>query len=478
MIRKHLRLAVVVLLAASCRSVPEVSVLAITGATVIDVRDGSRIANATIVMSDGRITAVGPAAQTAVPSGARLIDFQGKYVIPGLWDVHTHIQNERELNVFFPLLIANGILGIRDCNGLLPSEFRKFGEQQRFRPRVVASGPAVDGAAPTGVDDAAIVDELADKGVDFIKIFSLVPRARFLAIAKRAHERGLQIAGHIPTAVPAAEASDASLRTMEHFDEILLNVSSRETALRAARLAAMSRLSAKFSDLVWEQAFPTIEPFLSTWSDEKASALFAKFVKNGTWQTPTLELYRVWTIAPFEDPAFWDNHDLVLMPADWRDSWHADHSEFLIGRPSTERIALRHRVQQWYQAQLDVARRMHQAGVKFLAGTDVSNWNFMVPGTSLHDELARFVEVGLSPLEALQTATISPAMYLGANDAGVIATGKRADFVVLDADPTADIRNTRRIAAVSLGGDMMDRRELDSMLEGARKRAAERPVKK
>ena len=142
-----------------------------------------------------------------------------------------------------------------------------------------------------------------------------MPRTRFLAIAKRAHERGLEIAGHIPTAVPAAEASDAGLRTMEHFDEILLNVSSRETELRAARLAALSRLSTKFSDLVWEQAFPTIEPLLSTWSDEKASALFAKFVKNGTWQTPTLELYRLWTIAPFDDPALWDNQDLVFMPS-------------------------------------------------------------------------------------------------------------------------------------------------------------------
>src|SRR5437763_592749 len=110
---------------------------------------------------------------------------------------------------------------------------------------------------------------------------------------------------------------------------------------------------------------------------------------------------------------------------------------------------------------------MHQAGVKFLAGTDVSNWNFMVPGFSLHDELARFVEVGLSPLEALQTATINPVTYLGADDAGVIAAGKRADFLVLDADPLQDISNTRRIAAVALGGEVITRQTLDGLLEGA-----------
>src|SRR5213075_3044744 len=93
------------------------------------------------------------------------------------------------------------------------------------------------------------------------------------------------------------------------------------TELRASRLAAMNRLAAKFSDLVWEQAFPVIEPFLSSWSDAKASALFAKFVKNDTWQTPTLELYHVWTLAPFDDVAFWSANALDFMPLDWRESW-------------------------------------------------------------------------------------------------------------------------------------------------------------
>jgi hypothetical protein len=477
MIRSQLRVILLVVLAAGCGHPLASSVLAITGATVIDVRDGSRISNAAILVENGSISTIGPAGQTAVPGTARIIDARGKYVIPGLWDMHTHIQNQRELDVFFPLLVANGVVGIRDCNGLFPSEFRTLGGEQRYRPRVFASGAAVDGAAPPGVADAAIVDELADKGVDFVKIFSLVPRERFLAIAKRARDRGLHIAGHIPTAVSAAEASGAGLRTMEHFDEILVNVSSRETELRATRLASIGRFS-KFADLVWEQAFPTIEPLLSTWDDGKASALFATFVRNATWQTPTLELYRVWTIAPFDDPAFWDNRDLAFMPIDWRESWRGDHSEFMVGKPPSERRALRRRVQQWYQSQIDVARRMHQAGVKFLAGTDVSNWNFMVPGISLHDELARLVAVGLSPLEALQTATINPATYLGVEDAGVVGIGKRADFLVLDADPTVTIGNTRQIAAVSLGGEIIDRRELDEMLAGARKRAAEtRPNK-
>lgn len=472
MFRSYRRLALLLMLAPCCARPPAGSVIAITGGTVIDVRDGSRISNAAILVEDGRITTVAPAEKAAIPSAARVVDVSGKFVIPGLWDVHTHIQNQRELDIFFPLLVAHGVLSIRDCEGLFPSEFRALGEKQRYRPQVFASGRAVEGGASAGTGNAAIVDELADKGVDFIKIFSMVPRDRFLAIAKRARERNIPIAGHIPTAVSAAEASDAGLRTMEHFNEILVNVSNRETELRTERLANMTRFS-KFADLVWEQAFPTIEPLVSSWDYRKAAELFEKFKQNGTWHTPTLELYRVWTNAPFDDPVFWDDPDLALMPADWRASWHGDQSEFLVGRPPSEREALRHRVRQWYQAQMDVARRMHQAGVKFLAGTDVSNWNFMVPGISLHDELERLVEAGLSPLEALQTATVNPTTYLGVEDAGTVAAGNRADFVVLDDDPTTHIQNTRRIAAVSVAGQIIDRRELNEIIDGARKRASE-----
>jgi hypothetical protein len=475
------RAFIVALLALSssyCRHAapPAGPVMAVTGGTVIDVRDGSRISNAVILVEDGRISAIGPADQTSVPPTARVVDARGKYVIPGLWDVHTHIRSQRELEVAFPLFIAYGVVGIRDSEGMFPSEFKQFGDSQRYRPRVFASGAPVVGDAPADTGPAAIVDELADKGVDFIKIMSTVPRNRFLAVAKRAHERGLQIAGHIPTSVSAAEASDVGLRTLEHLDEILLNVSSRESELRIARVAEMGRLSGKAADLVWEQTFPVIEPLLSTWDDDKAAALFKKFAENGTWQTPTLELYRAWSVAPFDDQAFWGNRDLDLVPVDWRLSWHTDRSEYLAGRPVPEQRALRRRVQQWFDSQMEVTWRMHRAGVRFLAGTDVSSGNFMVPGISLHDELVRLTEAGLSPVEALQAATINPATYLGVEDAGVLAPGKRADFLILDGDPTVSIANTRRIAAVILAGDLISRAALDEMLEMARRRAAATPV--
>jgi hypothetical protein len=450
--------------------------LAITGATIIDIRDGSRTSDTVIVIDSGKIAAVGRAGETQIPSGARIVDARGKYVIPGLWDVHTHIQNQRELEIFFPLFIAHGVVGIRDMDGLFPSEFKALGSKQEYVPQVVASGKAVAGPTPAGAADASIVDELADKGVDYIKIYSLVPRRRFLAIAARAKERGLHIAGHIPISVTALEASDAGLRTMEHLWEIYINASTRESELRAERLAALDKpMSIAERELVF--AFPPVEPLLSTWSDEKASALFGTLAADQVWQTPTLLPNAVRAPALSNDPSFWNDPNLALMPRHWVDAWRPERNQFMAGVPAAEVPYYRERMEAAYRAQLELTRRMHEAGVGFLAGTDTSNWNFTVPGISLHDELARFVDAGFTPLQALQTATINPAKYLGIDgETGTIEPGKRADLLILDADPTETIANTKRIFAVVLRGSLIDRNELDSILAAARQRASEPPA--
>jgi imidazolonepropionase-like amidohydrolase len=448
--------------------------LAITGATIIDVREGSRIADSVVLTRGGVISAIGTIRSLQIPQGARIVDARGKFLIPGLWDVHTHIQNQRELDVFFPLLIAHGIVGIRDAGGLLPREFEELGKQHKFVPHVVAAGTPVDGATPDGASDAAIVDELADKGVDYIKIFSMIPHDRFLAIMARAKQRGLHVAGHVPVAVSVAEASDAGMRTIEHLSEVLLSISSQETAIRTAKLESLRGANAAIDQALIIH-FPSIEPYLATWSDKKASALFAKLVANRTWQTPTLELYHAWGAA-LDDPAFWSDPNLALIPKDWIESWLPHGSQFLREIPESELPDVILRIKAWYRAQLEVTRRMHAAGVSFLAGTDSSRWDFLVPGLSLHEELQRFVDAGLTPSEALQTATINPAKYLGMDrETGTIDVGKHADLLLLDADPTANIANTRRISAVVLGGSIIERKELDGMLTAARQHAADVP---
>jgi imidazolonepropionase-like amidohydrolase len=166
------------------------------------------------------------------------------------------------------------------------------------------------------------------------------------------------------------------------------------------------------------------------------------------------------------------------MPKDWVDSWRPERNQFLAGVPPSEVPGYIQRMEATHRAQLDLVRRMHAAGVGFLAGTDVSNWNFTVPGASLHEELVQFVEAGLTPLEALQTATINPAKYLRMVDTvGIVAVGKRADVLVLDADPTRNISNTRTIFAVVVSGHLVDRSELSRLLDDARQRAAKGPGK-
>ena len=458
---------------AGCSNPPAQSLLVLKGATVIDVQRGAHLIDATIVIDHDRITMVGPATDVRVPRDARVVDVPGKYVIPGLWDVHTHIQNERELDLFFPLLVAHGVIGIRDVGGLLPRAFHEFGQQHQYAPHVVACGPIIGDVPDPGAPvDGAIVDELADKGVDCIKVSSFVSRERFLAIAARARARGLDVVGHVPVAVSATEASDAGLRTMEHLDEMLLNASLNEAELRATRVRTLNRLRDPELMLMW--TWPPIEPFLSRWSDDKAAALFATLVKNGSWQTPTLEDFHVWWVSTADDQAYWNDPNLRFIPKDWLDGWHHEHNAFLSSLSLSELAALVQRMKAWYESELMVTKRMRAAGIQFLAGTDVSQWNHMVAGASLHDELERMVEAGLTPLDALRAATINPAMYLRIEStAGTIAVGKRADVVILDADPTKRISNSRKISAVVLGGRLIDRSALDALLQSAGSRAAQ-----
>ncbi len=455
---------------AACAREPVSSVVAVTGGTVINVRDGAHFRDAVILVDSGRILAVGGARDVRIPAGATVIDARGKYVIPGFWDMHVHIRNQRELDVFFPLLVAHGVVGVRDLGGLSPSEFRELGSRQKYAPLVVACRTFVDGPAAPGVADAGIVDELASVGVDFIKVGSFLSRERFLAIMARANERSIHVAGHVPIAVSAIEASNLGLRTMEHLNEMLINVSTAEATLRASKLATLSRLAGPARTLQW--TWPPIEPLLSTWSDEKAAALFRVLVANQTWQVPTLEDFRVWWVATAGDSTYWNNPDLAYVPKDWVDDWRPSSYKFIPPLAASERADVTRRMKAWYEAEVMVARQMHKAGVKFLAGTDASQWNHMVPGSSLHDELVRFVDAGFTPLEALQTATINPAVYLQSEaKAGDIAPGKRADLLILDGDPTVDIRNTRRIFTVFLRGHPIGRHELDEMLQQSRKRA-------
>jgi Amidohydrolase family len=410
----------------------------------------------------------------------RVVDAKGKFLIPGLWDMHIHLGPPE---IFFPLLIANGITGVREMFTGIPMPVINTWRARPDVPRIYApgfldgpplvwSGPAPPGAiaVATEADGHLAVRALAASGVDFLKVYNSIPREAYFAIAAEARAIGIPFAGHVPEAVSPAEASDAGQRSQEHLIDIMEACSTNEDALRKARveLTLDQKLSAEAR--MRELGFPNPKGLFDTYSEQKCSALFAKFVKNGTWQTPTLALLD--GFVQMRDPdCIYDPRSKYLLRA-WRTQRDPRQNYFLHDLSPADYDALNARIRGQLQRYEKLVGDMYRAGVEFLAGTDANGVNPIYPGFGLHDELALLVKSGLTPMEALQSATRNASRYFANPDFGTIEMNKSADLVLLDADPLADIRNTEKIEAVVLRGRYYTRANLDALLQRAAQAAA------
>lgn len=441
--------------------------LVIENVTLIDATGAPARRNMTIVVKDGRIAEIGRSGRIRIESGARIINGTGKYLIPGLWDVHVH----NSYRSFLPLLLVNGITGVRDMGGT-PAEFQRLTtwlddiKAGKLRgPRVVAAGVIVDGPAGKGRPDSLhvgnadearrAVESLLSRGADFIKVYTLLPRDAYFAIADETRRRGVTFAGHVPVDVTAAEASDAGQKSLEHLFGVLPLCSRDETQLVNGMRTAIAASSTPvfISEELRSQALAA-----ESWDRKKAVALFARFARNGTFQSPTLIGYRNLADAPVA--AFEQDARLKYIPLERRESWVRQRAQLQqhIAREYWENR------EKLFSRQLEIVREMHRAGVGILAGTDTASF-YVYPGFSLHDELGLLVKAGLNPMEALQAATRNTARYLGkAEMFGTIERKKAADLVLLDGNPLLDIGNTKKIAAVITNGVFLDRAELDRML--------------
>jgi imidazolonepropionase-like amidohydrolase len=377
--------------------------LAITHVTVIDCTGAPAKPDMTVLIVGDRIADIGSSAIVAVPKNARVLDGKGKFLIPGLWDMHGHLSDATQ--TAFPLLILNGVTGVRDMGGKL-TEIDTWRSEikagTRIGPHIVRAGPFVDGpkqgvpnrlTAITPEEARSAVLQLKHEGVDFIKVHNGLPRDAFFALMDEAHKQHISVAIHLPKGIGAAEASDAGAASLEHVETLVEG--------------QLWRPGATAKDI--DQALAELE-------GTQGTALFSTFVKNGTWFVPTLVAYERGFVL-------WSNQPDALLP----------------------RL-------QVLRKGLEIVRKMHKAGVRMMAGTDFSDWA-LVPGIDLHNELALLVEAGFSPMEALQAATRNPAEFLGNGDSfGTIEKGKIADLVMLDADPLEDISHTRKINTVVLGG--------------------------
>jgi Amidohydrolase family len=445
---------------------------------VIDTANSTVQPDMTVVITSDHIAAMGKAAQVKIPKNALVMDGRGKFLISGLWDMHTHIFNQisrRPPNTwYFPLFIANGVTSVREMwtkpeNMLQVREWRRLvAEDSLIGPRIATVGTIVDGPAGAEITNLGgalpgptvdvvsspqeawlFVRRVKAADIDFVKTYSSLSREAYFAIANEAKKQGIPFAGHVPSAVDAVEASAAGQRSMEHLDQILESCSSRSRELFQV---PGKDWSSKYDELT-----------LDTFDEVRFKTLVATLARNQTWQVPTLVRKRVHGFRGVS--ILTEDNRLRYMPAAEVTTWK---SYFPANENPSER-AIAHKL---WQKQLDLIRTMHDAGVPFLAGTDLGG-DYIFPGFSLHDELVLFVQAGLTPGEALKTATYNPPKFLGMLDRfGTVGEGKLADLVLLDANPLEDIHNTQKIRAVVLNGRYFDRTSLDKLLANAASNAS------
>ncbi len=475
--------ACLILLRARAAAPDKPKPLVIDHVTVIDMAGGAALTDRTVIVSSDSIAAVAISGSIQIPKDVQVIDARGKYLIPGLWDMHTHIAGVSAIpswakETLIPLLVANGITGIRDMGGdldALEGWRREIEAGNLIGPRIVAGGPmllpARRAGAPAESPDPSIlrvgtpaearaaVDSLQKRGADFIKIIAL-SRENYFAVAEEAKKDGIPFAGHIPSDVNATEASNSGQKSIEHIVYSLLafDCSSEGLALRRKFLEASKKGDEKAADEVTAEA-------RKTFSSARAAALWDTFKKNGTWVTPTLFSIYVNGHHMEDSP---DDPQLAYLPLALRNEWAPKPPA-----RNAKEVAVA------WQAQFENDRKitgdMHRAGVRLLAGSDsLDRYTFV--GTSLHRELQMLVSAGLTPMEALRTATTNPAEFLAQKNAGTISKGNRADLVLLEADPTQDIGNTQKISGVVLRGRYFARADLDAMLARARAAAAAIPT--
>lgn len=455
------------------------SSVALTHVTVIDSTGAPAQSDMTVILRDGRIAEIGKSAKLRAPKDARVVDATGKFLIPGLWDMHVHWQNAD----YLPLFLANGVTGMRIMWGLpVQHEWRRQVDAgELLAPHMVIASTIVDGPKPfwpgsisvsTEAEARQAVTISKETHADFVKVYSFLPREEYFAIVDEAKKQGIPFAGHVPLSVSAEEASNAGQRTFEHLFGILVATSARSDEIMQANRADLADEAGSEHPVFWgahAKALRQVE--LDTYSPGKAAVLFALFKKNHTWQVPTLTLLR--SIAYTDDPSFTTDARIKYMPRWAREMWTPTGAVNAFGPRTAEDMAFAKRE---YQKELDLVHAMQKAGVGILAGTDVTN-PFCFPGFSLHDELGLMVKAGLTPMQALQTATLNPARFLGREkDFGTIEKGKIADLVLLDANPLDDIANTKKISAVVYGGALLPRAQLDQMLADVEAIAARQPV--
>lgn len=434
--------------------------IVITNTNIVDL-ESDAIYVQSILMKNGVIIEIGDYETLQVPKNAHIIDGKGKYAIPGLWDMHAHVNSKLAPYFSFPLYLTNGVSHVRDMGG-----HAEFSLKTKWREEIVAStllGPRLEGISDRLVSKLvsvehtkSIINTFSGGSNDFIKTYNGILPKYYFQLLEEAKKKSITILGHRPRAVSAIEASIAGHKSFEHARLFLFECYSGSEKLRAKYLARYNGDSNETKPLDNTAA---LRHMIQNHSDAMFQDLVTEMVKNNTWFCPTHLTRKMDAYA--DNEAYLNDPRLKYINLIEKKSWIGDTKGMIQMDPTPEG---RKTYMDFYEKGLELTGKAHKAGVKILAGTD-ANDTFCFPGFSIHDELIELVRAGLKPSEALKSATSLPASYFNlSHKYGTLEIGKVADIILLDKNPLSNISNTKKINMIIDRGHVYTRTDLDSML--------------
>ncbi len=447
---------------------PTLRPVVVSNVGIVDLQQGIVLPGRTVVIADGRINAVHEDDTATPPENAETIDGTGRFLIPGLWDMHAHHGSELSPQLTMPLFIAAGVTRIRDLGGGASlQQKREWNTQIRegrlLGPRVMGQAGRIIASLP-GVDAVGNLVASTDPRDEFLKVYNQVLPEPYFALLQSAKTKGVSVVGHRPRSVAAIDAARAGHRSFEHARLFLFESFPGAAALRQRYLARYTGQDSNSGSL---ESTDLRRAMIDEYDSEMFDAVVTAMIESGTWFCPTHITRKMDAFA--DDSTYRHDPRLKYIHFLQQVGWNLE-ADGMVGRDPSPRG--RKAFMDFYRKGLELTGLAHQAGVKVLAGSDATD-TYSFPGFGLHDELKELVQAGLTPLETLRTATLNPAEYFGlGSDYSSIAAGKVADLVVLDANPLSDISNSTSIHAVIYDGNVYRRDDLDNILDYVEKNAS------
>ncbi|MEX2159092.1 MAG: amidohydrolase family protein [Dehalococcoidia bacterium] len=427
--------------------------------TVVPMDSERLLEGQTVVVADGRIAAIGPVAAVAVPDGAAPIDGRGRFLMPGLADMHVHY-NEPS---FAALLLAHGVTTVRNMWGFpIHVEAREqIKRGEGFGPWIYTCGPIMDGNPPvwpastvieTAEEAERSVAEQLEQGYDFLKVYGNLSRDAYDAIIAAGRKHGIRVVGHVPAHVGLQYALGAGQASIEHLNGYL------QAIVRDGAPEATGMLTERM--IQWTEC-----------ADEaNISEIVSATVEAGAWNCVTMIVSRKLAAARLAFDEERKRPELRYLSPQYITSWDPQNDFRQQGDINLDRAAVA--FQRAGELRRLLVRALRDAGARLLLGSDTPN-PFVIPGVAIHDELAMLVEAGLTPYEAIRAGTRDAAEFLGALDAfGTVAEGLRADLILTEGNPLDDVSNVAKRAGVMVRGRWLPAEELNAMLEQVATEAA------